>query len=223
MASAANTPASLVQYFIDSSLAVRFHFFPNFTLILSLHRLHRVALFFVADRHQYFFRRRGQIHNSYTDRIVDCVHDGRDGRHHRRLADAFHSQGTDRIRILDNDRIDPRHIERCRQDVFGEARRAGLPIFQLVILHQCLSERLHDSAFDLSFHALGIDRATDIVRCPDSKDLDLARYRIDLDFGDLGPEYVGLPRTPRPIDRIKTRRIGAKTGGADGDYTAAFR
>src|SRR5262249_49033181 len=171
----------------------------------------------------HLFWRRGQVGNAHADGIVDCIHDGRNRRHHGRLTDALHPQWTDRIRVLDNDRIDLRHVERCRQDVFGEARRAGPPIFQPVILHQRLSERLHDPTFDLSFYALGMDRTPDVVRRPDAKDLDLARYRVDLDLGDLGTKYIGLPGTARTIDRIKTGRVGAEAGRANGHHTAALR
>src|SRR5262245_48901011 len=100
---------------------------------------------------------------------------------------------TDRIRILDDDRIDAWHIERGWQNIFGKARRGGPPIGQLVVFHQRLPERLHGSALDLPLHALRIDGPPDIVRRPDSKDLHLACYSVDFDLGDLGTEYIGLP------------------------------
>ena len=48
------------------------------------------------------------------------------------------------------------------------------PSCELVVFHQCLAERLHDAALDLAFHTLGIDRAANIVRGPDTQHLDFA-------------------------------------------------
>ena len=85
------------------------------------------------------------------------------------------------------------------------------PLSELVVLHQPLSQRLYDAAFDLALHALRIHRAADIVRRPDAEHLYLTGHRIDLDLGDLSAEYIGLPGSARAVDRIETRGIGAET------------
>src|SRR5581483_5562572 len=119
-----------------------------------------------------------------------------------RLADAFDAEWSDRIRILDDDRVDLRHIERRGQDVFGKARCAGAALLELVVLHQALAECLHDTALALAFDALGVDGTADVVRGPDAEHLHFAGDRVDLDLGDLAAEHIGLPRLAGTVDGI---------------------
>src|SRR5690348_1626444 len=56
-------------------------------------------------------RRRRERGDAHANGVVDRVHDRRNGRHHRGLADAFDAQRTNGIRILDDDRIDARHVQ----------------------------------------------------------------------------------------------------------------
>ena len=77
------------------------------------------------------------------------------------------------------------------------------PSLELVVLHQALAERLHDAAFDLAFDALRVDGAADIVRGPDAEHLHFAGDGVDLDFGHLAAEHIGLPGPARAVDRIE--------------------
>src|SRR6185312_4056762 len=130
------------------------------------------------------------------------------------LANTLHAERPDRVRIFDDDRIDMRHVERRWQNVFGKPGRGGAAALDFVVFHKALPERLHHPAFDLSFDALRIDGATDIVRRPDAKHLDLAGDGIDFNFGNLAAEYVSLPGPTGTIDRMKTGRVCAKGGRA---------
>ena len=85
------------------------------------------------------------------------------------------------------------------------------PSLELVVLHQSLTERLHDAAFDLAFDALRIDRAADVVRRPDAEHLHLAGDGIDFDFGDLAAEHIGLPGPAGAVDRIEAGACRCRT------------
>src|SRR5262249_50928062 len=93
---------------------------------------------------------------------------------------------------------------------------------ELVVLHRSLPERLDDATLNLALDALRVDRAADVVRCPDAEHLHLAGDSIDLDLRHLRAKNVGLPRPSGTIDRMHTGGIRAEGGGPARDNTAFF-
>src|SRR5215210_8104188 len=62
--------------------------------LLRRYKAGRALGFPCALRHQRFddlFRRCGERSNAHPNGIVDCIHDGGNGGHHRGLADALHA------------------------------------------------------------------------------------------------------------------------------------
>src|SRR5262249_43157463 len=126
------------------------------------------------------------------------------------------------IAILQNYGRHVWNVERRRQDIFGEARRAGMALVELVVLHKALTERLDDAALDLTFDAAGIYSAANIMHRPDAKHLHLAGDGVDLNFGDLAAEDIGLPGTTGAIDRIEPGGVGAERRRADRNHAAVL-
>ena len=68
----------------------------------------------------------------------------------RRLADALDAVGRVGLGILDQHRLDRRHVERGRDQVVGEARVRDQAVARLDLLHQREPEALRGAALDLA-------------------------------------------------------------------------
>ena len=142
---------------------------------------------------------------------------GRDDR--RRLADALDAVGRVRVGILDQHRLDRRHVERGRDQVVGEARVRDQPVARLDLLHHGEAEALRDPALDLALDRLPVDRPADLLRGADPDDAGEAEIDVDLrddahrrdrerDVGALAGHLAGLgiERRRRPGGGRRARR-----------------
>jgi hypothetical protein len=134
-------------------------------------------------------RRHRQFGEAAVDRAVDRVGDRRHRRHDVDFADALGAVGVRRVRDLDEDRLDHRHVGRDRHPVVEEA---GVVEPAIAIVDVFLVERpadaLRDAALDLALDIGGVDRLADILRCDKAQDRHLAGLGIDLDIAELRRE-----------------------------------
>ncbi len=115
------------------------------------------------------------------DRVADGVEDRRRGRDQHMLAEPLGAERSFRVRDLDQDRLDRRHVADGRDQivvkVFGAAWN--------VLFHQRHADALRDAALDLAFGELRVDRLADVMRGGDLDQPDRAELQVDFQFGDL--------------------------------------
>ena len=84
--------------------------------------------------------------------------------------------------ILDQHRLDRRHVERGRHEVVGEARVRDPPAARLDLLHHGQAEPLRRPALDLALDRQRVDGAADVLRRADPDDP--RQPELDVDLGD---------------------------------------
>ena len=90
--------------------------------------------------------RRGHAVNAHADRVMDGVQDRGRGRDQRLLADALGAERADRRGVLDQDRLDRRHVADGRDQIVVQVLAAP----RRELLHQRQAETLRDAALDLA-------------------------------------------------------------------------
>src|SRR6516225_10081478 len=118
-------------------------------------------------------RRHRQVAHANADRVVDRVGDGRHWRHDRHLADTAGAERMPRVRVLDHDGVDHRHVGGDRHAIVEKARIFETPVLVVnVLLVQCPADALCHPALDLALDIGGMDRAADILYRGVTQDLD---------------------------------------------------
>ena len=130
--------------------------------------------------------RRRQVVDPGAGRIVDRRDDRRRPDVHRQLADALRAVRRRRERRLDEDRGDPRRVERGRDDVRREPVVEVAAVAQLDLLDRRVADRLERAALDLALGEDRVDDLADVVGRDDVPDRDLAAVEIDVDRRDAG-------------------------------------
>ena len=126
------------------------------------------------------------------------------------LAKPFGPERAFRVRLLDQDGVDGRHIT-CRRDqivvqVLGSAR--------YILFHQSHADTLGNTALNLSGSQHRIDHSAKVVRCRDLVQFDRAEHRIHAQFCHLRApaiDRIGRALTIR-IQRGRGRIIGLLGG-----------
>src|SRR5690606_1272773 len=93
----------------------------------------------LLERRKDFLGRSRQRRDPDSNGIVDGVDDRRRRRNEGRLTDALGPERAVRIRILDDDRIDLRNVERGRQNVLREPRGRRIAVYSFVLFHKSLA------------------------------------------------------------------------------------
>src|SRR3712207_4137053 len=119
-------------------------------------------------------------------RVVDGAENGRCGGDQRRFPYALCPERPERVWILDQIRLDRRHIADGRDQVIVEVLRA--PRHEL--LHQSEAQPLGDAAMDLTLRQRRVDDATCVMRGDDGQHLAGAERGVYLHLGDLGRKAV---------------------------------
>ncbi len=126
------------------------------------------------------------------------------------LAKPFGPERAFRVRLLDQDGVDGRHIT-CRRDqivvqVLGSAR--------YILFHQSHADPLSDAALNLSGSQHRIDHPAKVVRCRDLVQLHRTKDRINIELSHLcapAVDRIGCALTLR-IQRGRWRIIGLLGG-----------
>ena len=97
--------------------------------------------------------------------------------------------GMARVRHLDEDRVDHRHVGRDRAAVVEKARviHAALLVVDVFLVERP-ADALGDAALDLALDIGWMDRAADILRRGVAQHRDMAGLGIDLDIADMRRE-----------------------------------
>ncbi|MNY34728.1 hypothetical protein D3C86_1690930 [compost metagenome] len=114
-----------------------------------------------------------------ADGVGDRRQDGRRRPDQGRLADAAGPVGTSDVGVLEEDRLDGRHVHHGRQDVVGETGVEDLALPPDHFLHEGHAEALGDAPLDLAGDQLGVEGLADVVNRDDALHLDLARLDVD--------------------------------------------
>ena len=141
-------------------------------------------------------------------RIGDRRDDGRRPDVHRQLADPLRAVRDAVERRLDEDRRDPRRIERGRDDVGREPVVEVAPVAQLDLLDRGVADRLERAALDLALGEDRVDDPADVVGGDDVADLDLAGVEVDVDAARRRPPSRRPGRRRRGRSRRRSRRPG---------------
>src|SRR5258708_24459091 len=115
-----------------------------------------------------------------------------------------------------------RNVQSRRDDVLGETGRRRVALRTFVVFHETLTERLDDSAFDLSLPAARVHRAANVMGSPDTEHLHFAGQCINFDFGDLTTEHVGLPGRTAAVDRAEPGVMSREVGRSNWNDAALF-
>ena len=152
----------------------------------------------------YRFRRQWQAGQPHANRIIDGAGDRR---RHAESAALAHALGAERTRLLDH--VDGfvfhsrRNIANTRDLVIGERRVGALAGVEIHALEQREAQLHHRRTGNLRLDNRRIHRPTDIDQVDQARDLELAGFGIDFDFGASGADHperrriVGLARGVR--------------------------
>ena len=120
-------------------------------------------------------------------------------------------------RRLDEDRRDPRGVQRGRDDVGREPIVEVAPVAQLDLLDRGVADRLERAALDLALGEDRVDDPPDVVDGDDVADLDLAGVEVDVDASRRRPPSRMPGRRRRGRSRRRSRRRGtARSAGRSG-------
>ena len=106
----------------------------------------------------------------------------------RRLADALGAVGPDQARMLDEDRVHARHVERGRHLVVREIRVQHAAALVDDLLGERLAQPLRHPALDLPLDVRGVHGEADVLRDHVLVERDLARLGIDGEVDRVGVE-----------------------------------
>ena len=115
-------------------------------------------------------------------------------------------------RRLDEDRRDPRRIERGRDDVRRQPVVEVAAVAQLDLLDRRVADRLERAALDLALGEDRVDDPADVVGGDDVADVDLAGVEVDVDARDAGrpaERRVGVAAVGRVVEADARVRLEA--------------
>src|SRR5712691_9860165 len=143
----------------------------------------------LLERLENLRRRHRQLSEADAGGVFHRVGDRPERRDDGRLADAAHAVRMARVRDLDEDRVDHRHVGRHRHPVVEEARVLQLAVGAVdVLLVQRPADTLYGPALELSLDVRRVEGAAGILSDRVAQDRHAPGLGIDLEVDEVRAE-----------------------------------
>src|SRR5579871_505626 len=149
-------------------------------------------------------RRRRNLADAHSHRVVDRIQNCRRSWNYRLLSNSLGAKRSNRRWLFDQNRFDLRHVSgRWNQVIMQILSLAGKEFF-----HQRHAEPLRDPAFNLSLDQRWIDCPPDIMSCCHLQHPDGSQFHIDLNLRHMRTEAINRIRLPLAVVvKRRDRRI----------------